>query len=128
MRNRNCHPSLQVVKETYPALRELGLDDSCWIWPSITQVPGLQLVLSRCPAAAVECRQGVHAPQDRPPTAHPLLVAMQNAYQTAEVLAALHGVGRNRVRRCAALARRWQAFERAGTMTFVCKCLMPCAN
>ncbi|KAI7842607.1 hypothetical protein COHA_003711 [Chlorella ohadii] len=47
----------QVVKETYPALRQLGLDSSCWIWPSITQ----------------------------------------NAYQTAEVLAELHGVGRNRV-------------------------------
>lgn len=47
----------QVVQDTYRSLRELGLDESCWLWPSITQ----------------------------------------NAYQTAEILAALLYVGRNRV-------------------------------
>jgi hypothetical protein len=54
------HPSwLQVVQQTYPELkRQLGPDNGCWLWPSITQ----------------------------------------NAYQTAEVLAALLMVGRNQVR------------------------------
>lgn len=34
------HNWLQVVKQTYPALRELGLDSSCWLWPGITQASG----------------------------------------------------------------------------------------
>ena len=59
-------PCTQVVQETYRQLRALGLDSSCWFWPSLTQ----------------------------------------NAYQTAEVLAALYGVGRNRVG--AAFCGLWQ--------------------
>lgn len=47
----------QVVQQTYRQLRQLGLDEACWIWPSITL----------------------------------------NAYQTAEILASLLQVGRNRI-------------------------------
>ena len=32
-------PSVQVIKETMPALKALGAcQGSCWLWPSITQV------------------------------------------------------------------------------------------
>ncbi len=103
------------MKETYPALRQLGLDSSCWIWPSITQVQAaaegdtfVACILSLCQLIVRRCTPPLArtSPAGGPPS--PMLDAflLQNAYQTAEVLAELHGVGRNRVR-----CLRWLALQ-----------------